>query len=109
MNAYLFTMGNGPIDGESSVQAVILAESPEQAAGIAGGEFAGAIAEGGGWLVAYPRERFHPPAPEEQSQYSEDEGGIFFWIFRKGPIEILIGRDEMVTYCRLTEVPVLTE
>ena len=109
MNAYLFSMGSGPIDEASSIQAVILVQSPEEAARIAGGEFAGPVAEGGGWLVAYPRERFHPPAPEEQSRYSEDDAGTFFWIFRNGPIEILIGRDEMVTYCRLTEVPMLTE
>lgn len=93
---------------DCDIEAVILAKNPEEAALLAGGELAG-IADAEGWLVAYKRDQFSPPSPEEYKDYIDDEeAGAVFWIFRKGPIEILLAYDEDVTYRRLMEIPLIS-
>lgn len=107
--ACFLLVGRYPVDEESDVGPVIIAETPERAAALAGGEFAGA-AEHGGWLVAYERALFHEPAPEERSRYiNDEENDTVFFIFRKGPVEVLLDPTENVTHLRLIERPLITE
>jgi len=83
MTEYLLTWDNAFWGMEDDVAARITANTPEEAAGIAGGEL-GEKRGDGSWGVLYRKELFNPPSPEEKHLYGD------YWIFRKGSIEILI-------------------